>query len=223
MSSLRAHHCAYRWTKLYVYPLESRLNVIAWSMHCIDMCQLMQAALCTLRRDAYTHAKTIRLRTPRRQVGWIDARACGVSQLCWQACGAPEGGGHHGAGTQLLLAAGAADGSIELFCQTATKLAQAVGAAPHGAVLYRWGMAVQPDMRAVTCLAVTERDVSSAQSPGMEPFPCQWRDPCSTCTVYTQRVIYTHSQGMLLDVIIAYDVRHCGWSTSSWGLSCRRT
>ncbi len=106
----------------------------------------------------------------RQQVGWVDARPCGVSQLRWHACSDPNGG-PCAAGTQLLLAAGATDGAVHLFQQSSGDLAQAGSSAgPRGNVLLRLGMPLQPDMRAVTCLAVAEQASPSAAGSGETDF-----------------------------------------------------
>ena len=100
-----------------------------------------------------------------RQVGWVDARPCGVSQLCWHSSESSDGGGARSASTQLLLAAGTTDGSVVLFHQTGYDLVKAASAGPRAGLMGRLGTAVQPDMRAVTCLAMTEWTLI----PGMSP------------------------------------------------------
>jgi hypothetical protein len=55
---------------------------------------------------------------------------------------------------------------VTLFHQIGRKVAEAAACAPHSAAMHRLGTAVQPDMRAVTCLAMTERITSPAESPG---------------------------------------------------------
>ena len=108
------------------------------------------------------------------QVGWVDARPCGVSQMRWHACGGADGK-PRAAGAQLLLAAGATDGGVQLFHRTAAELARsAPGGVPRGGVMQRMGSPVQPDMRAVTCMAFGE---TCSPSPAGRGEPCD-RSAC---------------------------------------------
>ena len=111
-------------------------------------------------------------------MGWVDARPCGVSQLCWHACGGATGG-PCAASTQLLLAAGCTDGGVQLFHQTGEVLARAASSSvPRGSLLLRLGTALQPDMRTVTCLAISEQVSPSSAKSGMPRVDSPNVHPC---------------------------------------------
>ena len=149
-------------------------RVEACARHALQQLRFGGVSSSMLQRHAPKCMITMSQRNSCTQVGWVDARPCGVSQLCWHCCEPSEGCAD---ASELLLAAGAADGGVTLFHHTGREFAQAAVAAPYGDSMHRLGTAVQPDMRAVTCLAMTERAVTPAESPGAAASP-SWSCAC---------------------------------------------
>lgn len=92
-------------------------------------------------------------------MGSVQAHAAPVSQVAWTPAGNLSRPGQPLA--PLVLTTGATDGGVRLYAQSVKRLAsaEAAGSVPGGKLstqcMERLGTVIQPDLQAVTCLALS--------------------------------------------------------------------